>query len=135
MNHITEATQAVESQEEPIEAAEVAEVTEAMTMQESLDDAVSDVRAKIIHLLEVFPYISRAMIQTGLSPALPPKLWDPVLQQLVTEKVVQYIEVTTTTPGGRVLTKGIYHLPKFPYPVITVEEYERIISEPAALDH
>jgi len=76
-----------------------------------------DIQAKILALLEVYPYVSRSMIQTGLGPALPPKLWDPILKALVDTEQVCFREVTAASiPTGRSLTKGIYHLPKFPYP-------------------
>ena len=83
---------------------------------EVLSPAAQDQRLKILHLLETFPYISRAMIQVGLGPALPPKLWDPILANLVETQEVSFVEVNVTTPSGRALVKGIYHLPTFPYP-------------------
>lgn len=83
---------------------------------EVLSPAAQDQRLKILHLLETFPYISRAMIQVGLGPALPPKLWDPILANLVETHEVSFVEVNVTTPSGRALVKGIYHLPTYPYP-------------------
>ena len=83
-----------------------------------LEEALDEVKAKLMHLLEVYPYISRAMIQTGLSPALPPKIWDPILQGAVEAKEICYVEIQAESPNGRTLTKGIYHLPRFPYPPV-----------------
>lgn len=106
-----------------------AETSQPMELGSSLDDAAEDVKARILHLLDIYPYISRAMIQTGLSPALPPKLWDPVLQHLVNTGEISHVEIQATTPGGRALSKGIYHLPKFPYPVVTCAQLELLIAE------
>lgn len=98
-------------------------------LQASLDDAAKDVRERILHLLKVYPYISRSMIQVGLSPALPPKLWDPVLQQLVNEKAVQHVETQAQTPAGRTLTKGIYYLPEYPFPPVTTAQLEDLADQ------
>ena len=88
---------------------------------EALSPAEQDQRLKILHLLETFPYISRAMIQVGLGPALPPKLWDPILANLVETKEICFVEVNVTTPSGRSLVKGIYHLPSFSYPPLKLQ--------------
>lgn len=89
---------------------------EEVSEPEVLSPAEQDQRLKILHLLETFPYISRAMIQVGLGPALPPKLWDPILANLVEQKEICFVEINVTTPSGRALVKGIYHLPMYPYP-------------------
>lgn len=90
--------------------------TEPQGGEPAVESLAHDVRAKILFLLETYPFISRSMIQVGLSPALPPKLWDPILQSLVTEGSVIYVEVQATNPGNRTLVKGVYHLPKYQYP-------------------
>lgn len=86
--------------------------------EEARESIEQDIRNKIIFLLEVFPYLARSMIQVGLSPALPPKLWDPILGSMVDEGAVCKVDVVTTNPGNRTLTKTIYHLPQFPYPPV-----------------
>jgi len=89
-----------------------------------LEEATQDIRARIIHTLQVFPYISRAMLQVALGPGLSPKFWDGPLQDLVNEGVIKLVETVVATPGGRTLTKGIYHLPEYPYPPVKVKEIE-----------
>lgn len=123
---ITNSTKPTNDNAEATESGVPAQSPENQPMElgSSLDDAAEDVRERILHLLDIYPYVSRAMIQTGLSPALPPKLWDPVLQHLVNTKEVVYLEIQATTPGGRSLSKGIYHLPKYPYPVVTCAQLE-----------
>lgn len=88
----------------------------------SLDEALEDVGSKILHILEVTPYLTRAQIQVSLGPALPPKIWDPVLQELVKEDKIYSVERSTQTPSGRNLVKTIYHLPTFPYPPVAVAQ-------------
>ncbi len=84
--------------------------------QDNMEELVNATKDKILHLLETFPYISRSMIQTGLSPALPPKLWGPILDKAVEQGEIKLVEVATTNPSGRALTKGVYHLPHYAYP-------------------
>ncbi len=106
--------------------------TSTSTENNQLEEALDEVKAKLMHLLEVYPYISRAMIQTGLSPALPPKIWDPILQGAVDAGEICYVAIQSESPNGRTLTKGIYHLPRFPYPPVSLKEYEGLISAPSA---
>ncbi len=96
--------------------------------------AVEDVRIKILHNLEVYPYLSRAMIQTGLGPAMPPRLWDPVLEDLIIRGEIMVVEKTVTSPGGRALTKQIYHLPTYPYPPVGLAELHGIDAIHATID-
>ncbi len=102
------------------------------TENSQLGEALDEVKAKLMHLLEVYPYISRAMIQTGLSPALPPKIWDPILQGAVDAGEICYVAIQSESPNGRTLTKGIYHLPRFPYPPVSLKEYEGLTAASAA---
>lgn len=85
---------------------------------------ITETRDRIMYLLEVYPYVSRAMIQVGLSPACPPALWDPILQDLVARGSVLITTVNTKTPKDRNLTKDIYHLPTYPYPPVTLRQLE-----------
>ena len=98
-----------------------------LNVQEGLDE----IRERILHLLEIFPYLSRSMIQIGLGPNCSPKFWDPVLTQLVELNKIKLVETTVASPGGRALQKGIYHLPKYPYPpasVATIEDHVELLS-------
>jgi hypothetical protein len=88
----------------------------------NLDAAAEDMRQRINHLLEVYPYISRAMIQVGLSPAIPPKMWGPVLDQMAERGEVVRHEVDVTNASNRTITKNIYHLPSSPYPPLGITQ-------------
>jgi hypothetical protein len=115
------------------QAAQATSVAEAQaeTLSASLHEAADDVKAEIIQLLETYPYVSRSMIQVGLGPACPPKLWGPVLQALVDSGEVKLENMPVTTPKGRTLNKVIMHLKKFPWPV-TIVEVGSEISTPSA---
>lgn len=90
----------------------------------SIEEGIEAIEAKILHSLEVFPYLSRGMIQQGLGPGCQPKFWDPVLRRLVEQGKIKTVETTVASPGGRALSKTIYHLPCYPYPPAKVEAIE-----------
>lgn len=87
----------------------------------SLDEGIEEVRARILHLLEIYPFMARSMIQVGIGPGCPPKIWDPILQQLVSEGKICKEEINTTSPKGRSGSKDVYHLPCFTYPPAKLE--------------
>src|SRR5690349_15361962 len=79
-----------------------------------------DVAEKILFILDIYPFVSRAMLQVALSPALPPKLWGPILDALVSGGLIILEEHQKTSPNGRNQVKQVYHLPKYPYPPASV---------------
>lgn len=96
-----------------------AQVQQTSNTTDQINDVILATTGKIISLLETFPYISRTMIQVGLSPALPPKLWSPILDELVEKGEILKHSLPVTNNEGRTTTKVVYHLPKFPYPPVT----------------
>lgn len=108
---------ATQSKDRVIE--EVTEVEAGAEVAETIEATVEgDVSEKILHTLQTYPYLSRAMIQVALGPALPPKLWAPILGDLLRTNQICYVKETVEAPSGRSLVKGIYHLPSFPYPPV-----------------
>lgn len=77
------------------------------THEDEVDTTVSgglsdqDIREKIVHLLSIYPIISPTMLQGGLGPYVKPKDWRPVLAQLIDEGIVQQVQETHLSPGGR----------------------------------
>lgn len=96
---------------------------------EEVSLAMDDIRNRILHTLEIFPYVSRSMIQVALGPALSPKFWDSPLAALVDEGKVKVVETVVASPGGRALNKSIYHLPCYPYPPVKVTEVEAAAAQ------
>jgi hypothetical protein len=93
-----------------------------------LDQAAEECRQKINDILSVTPYITRAMVQVALSPALPPKFWDPILTSMVESKQVLSVEAQVTSNKGRTSNKTIYFLPIFPYPPIQLKELRALAN-------
>lgn len=73
-----------------------------MTEEEDFVPIAHDViREKIIHVLTIWPILSPSMLQVGIGTALTPKLWHPVLNNLIIEGVVKREEYRAKTPTNR----------------------------------
>ena len=59
------------------------------------------IRDKIIHVLSIFSRISPSMLQVGIGPALPRALWNPIIEELIEEGIVQQETKVCNTPSGR----------------------------------
>lgn len=88
-------------------------------MTPEAEDNVSDVQTlvkdKILHALEIFPFISNSMIHMAIGTSTPTMLWKPILEQLVREGNILETTVTAKSPLDRQQTYTIYHLPKNEY--------------------
>lgn len=73
------------------------------------------IRDKILHVLEIFPYISNSMIHMAIGTSTPTILWKPILEQLVKEGLILETTITAKSPLDRQQTYTIYHLPKNAY--------------------
>lgn len=60
-----------------------------------------DIKAKIIHLLEVYPVISPSMMQIGIGSSLPAKLWRPILNQMLKDEILKMDVFVHPTATGR----------------------------------
>jgi hypothetical protein len=56
---------------------------------------------KIVHALTVWPVLSPSMLQVGIGTSVSPKLWHPILEQLIKDGVVKREEVRAKSPLGR----------------------------------
>lgn len=77
---------------------------------EALQGALEAMKEKIVLVLTVYPIISRGMIQQGLGPGTPPRLWQPALDALIAEGQVGTTEVIKANTQGRPLTHTLYSL-------------------------
>lgn len=89
---------------------------------ETFDDVRKDVRESILSILCTYPYVSRMMIQVSLGPACPPKLWRPILEELVKDGELLEQQENIVTPKGRNLTRVVYHPKTMPYPPIALSQ-------------
>lgn len=62
------------------------------------------IRARLVHVLTIYPGISPSMLQVGIGTALSPKMWHPIMAKLKAEGFVQEEEVMSQAPNGRDLT-------------------------------
>lgn len=78
------------------------------------DDFVSitedTIRNKIVHVLTVYPKVSKSMLQVGIGTAVSPKIWHVVLDHLISEGRVQQEQLSLTGPTGREQTYTIIQL-------------------------
>lgn len=93
-----------------------------------MDEVVADVRADILSLFDTFPYISSTMIQVGIGPSKPPKLWRPVLEQLVKDGILLERMISVTTPKNRNITRTVYHPMTMPWPPVSNECTASMVS-------
>lgn len=68
-------------------------------------------REKILHALEVFPFLSNSMIHMAIGTSNSTLLWKPVLEALVAEGSVVETTHSAKTPIDRSQSYTIYHLP------------------------
>lgn len=61
-------------------------------------ESAQGIAEKIIHLLGIYPIISPSMLQVGLGPQIPPRIWRPVLEMLIVEGKVSRSEIVMPTP-------------------------------------
>lgn len=59
------------------------------------------IRARIIHVLSLYPRLNHTMLQVGLGTSFPPRYWRPVLIKMIQEKVIKQEEEMRTGPTGR----------------------------------
>jgi hypothetical protein len=82
-------------------------------------NAVEQVRERILHALEIFPFISSSMLHQAIGTATLGSLWKPVLNELIEEGLVVETTFSGKSSGGRTQSYSILHLPrnKYSYPL------------------
>lgn len=61
------------------------------------------IQEKILHILNLFPTISPAMLQVGIGTSIPPAMWRPNYDYLKKAKVIIERHAVHETPGGRLI--------------------------------
>lgn len=82
---------------------------------DSLVQVIEETKLRILHALEVFPFISASMLHQAIGTATPGKLWKPILEGLIEDGKVECYELSARSPTGRAQAYTIYHLPKNEY--------------------
>jgi hypothetical protein len=83
----------------------------------NLQELIDNTRARILHALEIFPFLQASAIHQAIGTSTPTQLWRPVLRTLVEEELVCETRISAKTPQDRNATYNIYHLRKNPYNV------------------
>lgn len=65
---------------------------------------LGSIEDKIVELLTIYPKLNPTMLQAGLGPSLSPKLWRPVLDDLISRATV--IAYTLNPPAGSPRTQA-----------------------------
>lgn len=59
------------------------------------------IQEKILHILDLYPSVSPAMLQVGIGTSIPPAIWKPYLDMFIKSGIVIKREETRATPTGR----------------------------------
>lgn len=84
-------------------------------------NAVEQVRERILHALEIFPFISSSMLHQAIGTATLGSLWKPVLNELIQDGKVMETTFTAKSFGGRQQSYTILHLAKNNYGIPEVK--------------
>lgn len=58
-------------------------------------------RDKIVHTLTIWPILSPSMLQVGIGTSISPKIWHPVLEQLIKDGIITREELRAKSSIGR----------------------------------
>lgn len=75
-----------------------------------LNTARRILREKILHTLKIYTRLSPSMLQVGIGTAISPKLWHPVLEQLINQGEVEREEIHAKSHVGRDQVYTVLHL-------------------------
>lgn len=78
--------------------------------EEPENQGVTDTKDRIINTLTVYKRLSPSMLQIGIGPSLSPKIWRPILEQLIADGKVKQEEEIHTLPSGRVRSYTVISL-------------------------
>ena len=69
------------------------------------DDETRRIKAKIVHILLIYPVISPSMLQAGLGPQIKASVWRPILDKMIREElIIKQDSITLKSPAGRTIT-------------------------------
>lgn len=85
---------------------------EQLTAPTNYDSAetTSYIRKRILHVLSIYPKLSHSMLQVGIGTALSPKMWRPILDDLIEEGAIQEDTIVAVGPTERTQSYTILEL-------------------------
>lgn len=87
-----------------------ADIEDDPDLGEEIRKELSLIKARILHALEIFPFLSGSGINQAIGTNTSTALWRPILKRLVADGTVSCTEVVAQTPLNRTQTYTIYHL-------------------------
>ena len=84
-------------------------------LSDDMAQVIEQTRERILHALEIFPFISGSMLNQAIGTSTPTKLWKPLLEQLIAEGKVKETHIHAKSPTGRAQTYTVIHLAKREY--------------------
>ena len=82
---------------------------------DSMAQVIETTKMRILHGLEIFPFISQSMLNQAIGTSTPGELWRPCLVALIEEGKVKETTIQAKTVSGRAQSYTIYHLAKNEY--------------------
>lgn len=95
----------------------------------AFEEVTADIKADILSLLETYPYLGYTMIQVGIGPAKPPKLWKPILESLVEDAIILERTISVVSGRGRNITRTVYHRREMPWPPVTIGDVDDLLNK------
>lgn len=87
----------------------------ADAISEGYINAVEQCRERILHALEIYPFLSASMIHQAIGTATSTALWRPILQEMVEDGRVTEESRVERSPLGRLQSYTIYSLHRNSY--------------------
>ena len=87
--------------------------SEVQSPEAAFEEMIQDMRKRILHTLEIYPFLSISMLHIGIGTANSTKIWRPILAQLIDEGQVCSVTLASNGPGGdRAQTNQVLMLTK-----------------------
>lgn len=86
-----------------------------MSLDDSMGQLIEVTKLRILHALEIFPFIAPSMLNMAIGTSTPAELWRPCLAQLVEEGKVVETNLQAKSPTGRNQAYTVLHLAKHEY--------------------
>jgi hypothetical protein len=86
------------------------EIEDEADLGDEIRKELALIRERIVHALEIFPFLSSSAIHQAIGTGTATALWRPLLMKLVAEGTVCKTEVIAQTPLNRTQTYHLYHL-------------------------
>lgn len=89
-----------------------------------IEQFLKNLKEKLVFTLTVFPRLTSSQLQVGIGPHIQPRIWRPVLEELIADGTVIREDLGITTPIGQYRTLTVLSLAN-PQPLeLLMESYQ-----------